>query len=168
MLTEAQRQSDDLAELGEIAKTPDANIIKLPNISASVPQLQAAIKELQQQGYAVPDYPDDPQNDAEKAVKARYAKVLGSAVNPVLREGNSDRRVATSVKEYARKHPHSDGRVEHGVADARGAHGRRRLLRQRAGGRDRHHGQAADRADRRGRARRPCPEGRRGGRPPAI
>ena len=108
-LTETQRQSDDLAELGEIAKTPDANIIKLPNISASVPQLQAAIKELQQQGYQVPDYPDDPQNDAEKAVKTRYAKVLGSAVNPVLREGNSDRRVATSVKDYARKHPHQMG-----------------------------------------------------------
>ena len=102
-LTPAQRQSDDLAELGEIAKTPDANIIKLPNISASVPQLLAAIKELQQQGYAVPDYPEEPQNDAEKAIKARYAKVLGSAVNPVLREGNSDRRVATSVKEYAKR-----------------------------------------------------------------
>jgi len=104
-----QRQSDDLAELGELAKTPQANIIKLPNISASIPQLKAAIKELQQQGYAVPDYPEDPQNDAEKAVKTRYAKVLGSAVNPVLREGNSDRRVAASVKEYARSHPHSMG-----------------------------------------------------------
>src|SRR6185369_2762337 len=104
-----QRQSDDLAELGELAKTPQANIIKLPNISASIPQLKAAIKELQQQGYAVPDYPEDPQNDAEKAVKARYAKVLGSAVNPVLREGNSDRRVAASVKAYAKKHPHSMG-----------------------------------------------------------
>ena len=108
-LTPAQRQSDDLAELGEIAKTPEANIVKLPNISASVPQLLAAIKELQLQGYAVPDYPEEPQNDAEKATKAKYAKVLGSAVNPVLREGNSDRRVATSVKEYARSHPHSMG-----------------------------------------------------------
>ncbi len=108
-LTAAQRQPDDLAELGEIAKTPDANIIKLPNISASVPQLLAAIRELQQQGYPVPDYPEEPQTDAEKAVKAKYAKVLGSAVNPVLREGNSDRRVATSVKEYAKAHPHSMG-----------------------------------------------------------
>ena len=104
-----RRQPDDLAELGEVAKTPDANIIKLPNISASVPQLQSAIKELQQQGYPVPDYPEDPQNDTEGQIKARYAKVLGSAVNPVLREGNSDRRVAASVKDYARKHPHSMG-----------------------------------------------------------
>ena len=108
-LTAAQRQSDDLAELGELAKTPEANIIKLPNISASVPQLQGAIKELQQKGYAVPDYPQDPQTDEEKSIKAKYARVLGSAVNPVLREGNSDRRVATSVKEYARKHPHAMG-----------------------------------------------------------
>src|SRR5204863_6761404 len=92
-------QDDALAELGELAKTPDANIIKLPNISASVPQLQGAIKELQQQGYQVPDYPQDPQNDEERAIKAKYARVLGSAVNPVLREGNSDRRVAASVKE---------------------------------------------------------------------
>src|SRR5678815_728423 len=108
-LTDAQRQSDDLAELGELAKTPEANIIKLPNISASVPQLQGAIKELQQKGYAVPDYPEDPQSEEARQIKARYAKVLGSAVNPVLREGNSDRRVATAVKEYARKHPHSMG-----------------------------------------------------------
>jgi isocitrate dehydrogenase len=108
-LTPAQRQADDLAELGEIAKTPEANIIKLPNISASVPQLTAAIRELQQQGYAVPDYPEEPQSDADRAIKAKYAKVLGSAVNPVLREGNSDRRVATSVKEYAKAHPHSMG-----------------------------------------------------------
>jgi isocitrate dehydrogenase len=104
-----RRQSDDLAELGQLAKTPDANIIKLPNISASIPQLKGAIKELQQQGYTVPDYPEDPRNDEEKAIKAAYAKVLGSAVNPVLREGNSDRRVATSVKEYAKRHPHSMG-----------------------------------------------------------
>ena len=104
-----QRISDDLSELGELAKTPEANIIKLPNISASLPQLQAAIAELQGQGYAVPDYPEDPQNDVEADVKARYAKVLGSAVNPVLREGNSDRRVAGPVKAYAKAHPHSMG-----------------------------------------------------------
>ncbi len=108
-LPPARRQSDDLAELGELAKTPAANIIKLPNISASIPQLQAAITELQQQGYPVPDYPAEPQTDDDKAVKARYARVLGSAVNPVLREGNSDRRVAASVKAYARTHPHSMG-----------------------------------------------------------
>ncbi|MGD9841499.1 MAG: NADP-dependent isocitrate dehydrogenase [Steroidobacteraceae bacterium] len=104
-----QRQKDDLAELGDLAKTPEANIIKLPNISASVPQLKAAIKELQGQGYAVPDFPEDPKTDAEKQIKARYAKVSGSAVNPVLREGNSDRRVAKAVKQYAKKHPHSMG-----------------------------------------------------------
>jgi isocitrate dehydrogenase len=104
-----RRQSDDLAELGRLAKTPEANIIKLPNISASIPQLKDAIKELQQQGYPVPDYPEDPKTDEEKAIRARYAKVLGSAVNPVLREGNSDRRVAPSVKRYARTHPHSMG-----------------------------------------------------------
>jgi isocitrate dehydrogenase len=108
-LTTAQQQADALAELGELAKTPEANIIKLPNISASVPQLTAAIKELQALGYDIPDYPADPQTDDEQAIKARYAKVLGSAVNPVLREGNSDRRVADAVKEYARKHPHSMG-----------------------------------------------------------
>ena len=108
-LTPEQRHSDDLAELGELAKTPDANIIKLPNISASIPQLKEAIKELQRQGYGVPDYPEDPQDDAERAVKAKYARVLGSAVNPVLREGNSDRRVAASVKQYAKSHPHSMG-----------------------------------------------------------
>jgi isocitrate dehydrogenase len=108
-LQPAQRQNDDLAELGELAKTPDANIIKLPNISASVPQLVEAIKELQGQGYALPDYPEAPASDAEKQVKQRYAKVSGSAVNPVLREGNSDRRVAKAVKQYARAHPHSMG-----------------------------------------------------------
>jgi len=108
-LTEAQRLGDALAELGELAKTPAANIIKLPNISASVPQLIAAVRELQDQGYAVPDYPANPVTDEERSIKARYAKVLGSAVNPVLREGNSDRRVATAVKEYARRHPHSMG-----------------------------------------------------------
>jgi isocitrate dehydrogenase len=108
-LTAAQRQNDDLAELGELAKTPSANIIKLPNISASVPQLEAAIRELQDQGYRVPAFPQDPQDDAQKKLKTRYAKVLGSAVNPVLREGNSDRRVARAVKQYARRHPHSMG-----------------------------------------------------------
>ncbi len=109
VLKPEQKQKDDLAELGELAKTPQANIIKLPNVSASVPQLKAAIKELQSQGYAIPDYPEDPKTDAEKQIKTRYAKVLGSAVNPVLREGNSDRRVANAVKQYARKHPHSMG-----------------------------------------------------------
>lgn len=109
-LTAEQQQSDALAELGDLAKTPEANIIKLPNISASIPQLHAAIKELQKNGYALPNYPEDPSSDADKAIKARYAKVLGSAVNPVLREGNSDRRVAAPVKEYARKNPHSMGK----------------------------------------------------------
>ncbi|WP_437591255.1 NADP-dependent isocitrate dehydrogenase [Sorangium sp. So ce1000] len=108
-LTDSQKLGDHLAELGELAKTPNANIIKLPNISASIPQLVAAIKELQQQGYAVPDYPSEPKTEEEKAIKARYAKVLGSAVNPVLREGNSDRRASPAVKDYAKKHPHSMG-----------------------------------------------------------
>ena len=108
-LAENQKLADALAELGEMAKTPEANIIKLPNISASVPQLHAAIKELQTLGYDVPDFPEDPQNDDERAIKLRYTKVLGSAVNPVLREGNSDRRVAAPVKEYAQKHPHRMG-----------------------------------------------------------
>ena len=110
VLPAAQQQSDDLAELGALAKAPDANIIKLPNVSASVPQLHAAILELQSQGYAVPNFPEAPQTEAEKATHARYARVLGSAVNPVLREGNSDRRVAKAVKDYARKHPHSMGK----------------------------------------------------------
>ena len=108
-LADDQKINDALAELGELAKTPAANIIKLPNISASIPQLVAAIKELQAQGYDIPDFPEDSTTDADKAIKARYAKVLGSAVNPVLREGNSDRRVAGPVKEYAKKHPHSMG-----------------------------------------------------------
>ena len=108
-LTEAQRQNDALAELGELAKTPAANIIKLPNISASIPQLKAAIKELQGKGYALPDYPADPKTDEEKSVASRYDKIKGSAVNPVLREGNSDRRAPPSVKAYARKNPHSMG-----------------------------------------------------------
>ncbi|MFY9329634.1 MAG: NADP-dependent isocitrate dehydrogenase [Georgfuchsia sp.] len=108
-LTASQRIADELAELGELTQKPEANIIKLPNVSASLPQLKTAIKELQSQGYKVPDYPEDPKNDAEKEIKARYGKVLGSAVNPVLREGNSDRRAAASVKQYARNHPHKMG-----------------------------------------------------------
>ncbi len=108
-LNEEQRIGDALAELGELAKTPEANIIKLPNISASIPQLKAAIAELQGQGYALPDYPDEPASDEEKAIKARYDKIKGSAVNPVLREGNSDRRAPQAVKAYARANPHSMG-----------------------------------------------------------
>ena len=108
-LTEAQRVPDALAELGELVKQPDANVIKLPNISASVPQLTAAIKELQSKGFAVPDYPADPQTDEEKAVRERYDRIKGSAVNPVLREGNSDRRAPKAVKNFAKKHPHSMG-----------------------------------------------------------
>jgi isocitrate dehydrogenase len=108
-LTEEQRQSDDLAALGELVKTPEANVIKLPNISASVPQLVAAIKELQSQGYALPDYPEEPSTDEEKAIRARYDGIKGSAVNPVLREGNSDRRAAAAVKTYAQNNPHRMG-----------------------------------------------------------
>lgn len=108
-LPPAQRQSDDLAVLGELVKTPEANVIKLPNISASVPQLAAAIKELQTQGYDIPDYPEEPGNDAEKTARARYDAIKGSAVNPVLREGNSDRRAAIAVKKYAMANPHSMG-----------------------------------------------------------
>jgi len=108
-LKDSQRIADDLAELGQLATTPEANIIKLPNISASMPQLKAAIKELQGQGYALPDYPDEPKDADEKDVKTRYDRVKGSAVNPVLREGNSDRRAPVSVKNYARKHPHRMG-----------------------------------------------------------
>ncbi|MFI6986201.1 NADP-dependent isocitrate dehydrogenase [Embleya sp. NPDC050154] len=120
-----QRLEDALAELGDLAKTPEANIIKLPNVSASIPQLKAAIAELREQGYALPDYPDDPKTDEEKDVRARYGKTLGSAVNPVLREGNSDRRAPASVKNYVRAHPHRMGvwtadsktNVAHMVAD---------------------------------------------------
>jgi isocitrate dehydrogenase len=108
-LKEDQRLGDALTELGQLANTPEANIIKLPNISASVPQLKEAIKELQAKGYALPDFPEDAQSEEEKTVKAKYAKVLGSAVNPVLREGNSDRRAPKAVKNYAKKHPHSMG-----------------------------------------------------------
>ncbi|MGG6380760.1 NADP-dependent isocitrate dehydrogenase [Paenarthrobacter sp. NEAU-H11] len=108
-LTPEQQIGDALAELGELAKTPEANIIKLPNISASIPQLKAAIAELQGQGYALPDYPDNPSSDEETAIRSRYDKIKGSAVNPVLREGNSDRRAPLSVKNYARQNPHSMG-----------------------------------------------------------
>ena len=108
-LTPEQRMPDYLAELGELTQKPEANIIKLPNVSASIPQLKAAIKELQEQGFKLPDYPEEPKTDAEKDLHARYAKCLGSAVNPVLREGNSDRRSAKAVKEYAKKYPHKMG-----------------------------------------------------------
>ncbi|MCT4637409.1 MAG: NADP-dependent isocitrate dehydrogenase [Bacteroidales bacterium] len=108
-LTEEQRISDALTELGELAKTPEANIIKLPNISASIPQLKAAVKELQEKGYKLPDFPDEPKTDEEKKIRATYDKIKGSAVNPVLREGNSDRRAPGAVKSYARKNPHSMG-----------------------------------------------------------
>jgi len=108
-LKEDQRVPDDLAILGELAKKPEANIIKLPNISASIPQLKAAIKELQSQGFAIPNYPDEPKTDQEKDAKSRYDKIKGSAVNPVLREGNSDRRAPKAVKNYAKNNPHSMG-----------------------------------------------------------
>src|SRR6218665_1095833 len=108
-LTEDQKTPDALTELGTLATAPEANIIKLPNISASIPQLKDAIAELQSQGYNIPNFPEDPQTDEEKTVKAKYAKVLGSAVNPVLREGNSDRRAPKAVKNYAKAHPHSMG-----------------------------------------------------------
>ena len=108
-LTPEQRIADELAALGDLTQLPEANIIKLPNVSASVPQLKAAIKELQAHGYKIPEYPEDPQTDAEKELRARFGKVLGSAVNPVLREGNSDRRAAVAVKAFARKHPHKMG-----------------------------------------------------------
>ena len=108
-LEPAQRQNDDLAELGQLVKTPEANVIKLPNISASVPQLVAAVEELQAKGYALPDYPEDPQTDEEKSVRAKYDAIKGSAVNPVLREGNSDRRSARAVKNFAQANPHSMG-----------------------------------------------------------
>ena len=109
VLAEEQRQNDDLGELGQLALRPEANIIKLPNISASIPQLKAAITELQSQGFDLPDYPENPQSDEDKDNRARYDKVFGSVVNPVLREGNSDRRAAGAVKAYARKHPHKMG-----------------------------------------------------------
>ena len=106
-LDDEQKVPDHLAELGRLTQVPDTNIIKLPNISASVPQLKAAIAELQSKGYKIPDYPEDPQTDEAKSVMERYSKVSGSAVNPVLREGNSDRRAPAAVKRYAQQHPHS-------------------------------------------------------------
>src|SRR6195952_2910020 len=109
VLTDEQRMDDALAELGVLATRPEANIIKLPNVSASVPQLKACVKELQEQGYDLPDYPENPQSDEDREIRARYGKVMGSAVNPVLREGNSDRRAPASVKAYARAHPHRMG-----------------------------------------------------------
>ncbi|MBV8432023.1 MAG: NADP-dependent isocitrate dehydrogenase, partial [Solirubrobacterales bacterium] len=108
-LSEDQRVPDALGELGELVQNPKANVIKLPNVSASVPQLKAAISELQEQGFPLPDYPEDPSDEEQKEIRARYDKVKGSAVNPVLRQGNSDRRASASVKEYARQHPHSMG-----------------------------------------------------------
>ena len=111
-LTESQRQPDELAYLGDLTQKPEANIIKLPNVSASIPQLIAAIKELQSQGYKLPDYPEEPKNDADKVLNARYAKCLGSAVNPVLREGNSDRRVAASPFYFPMRLP-----KHHGASD---------------------------------------------------
>ncbi|MCW8913167.1 MAG: NADP-dependent isocitrate dehydrogenase, partial [Flavobacteriales bacterium] len=108
-LSDNQQITDDLAYLGDLATKPEANIIKLPNISASIPQLKEAIKELQGKGYALPDYPDSPKNATEEDIRSRYDKVKGSAVNPVLREGNSDRRAPKAVKNYAKKHPHSMG-----------------------------------------------------------
>ncbi|HUA96422.1 MAG TPA: NADP-dependent isocitrate dehydrogenase, partial [Acidimicrobiales bacterium] len=108
-LADGQRVPDDLAELGRLAETPEANIVKLPNVSASVPQLRAAIDELQKKGFPLPDYPDDPATDEERETRRRYDRVKGSAVNPVLRQGNSDRRAPASVKRYARAHPHRMG-----------------------------------------------------------
>ncbi len=108
-LTEGKKIPDELAALGELARKPEANIVKLPNISASIPQVKAVVRELQEQGYDIPDFPEEPKNDSEKEIRERYGKVLGSAVNPVLREGNSDRRAAEAVKQYAKKHPHRMG-----------------------------------------------------------
>ena len=128
-LSEDQRIADDLAELGTLTQDPAANIIKLPNISASNPQMLAAIKELQDQGYALPEYPEEPQNESEQDIKGRYDRVKGSAVNLTVREGNSDRRSTKAVKDYAKKHPHSMGTWS---ADSKshGAYERWRLLRQ--------------------------------------
>ena len=124
-LSEEQRIADALAELGDLAKTPEANIIKLPNISASIPQLKAAIAELQAAGFALPNYPEEPATEEEKAIKGRYGKIKGSAVNPVLREGNSDRRAPKAVKNYARKHPHSMGAWTSESQSTRKQHARR-------------------------------------------
>src|SRR5438067_1453300 len=139
-LTPSQRIPDDLAQLGELSLTADANIIKLPNISASIPQLKEAIAELQQQGYDVPDYPEAAATDAERANQARYSKVLGSAVNPVLREGNSDRRAPLAVKNFARKHPHklgawtADSKAEVATMDGGDFYGNEQSIVTQAGG----------------------------------
>ena len=138
-LTDAQKLADELAYLGDLVKKAEANVIKLPNISASIPQLEAAIKELKDQGCDLPDYPREPKDDGEKEIQARYAKVLGSAVNPVLREGNSDRRAAASVKKFAQKNPAS---YDEGLAGSfgrrfespGGPYERRRFLRKRTVG----------------------------------
>jgi isocitrate dehydrogenase len=124
-LPEDQQVSDALAELGDLAQTPDANIIKLPNISASVPQLKATIAELQSQGYDLPDYPEEPATDEDKDVRARYDKVKGSAVNPVLREGNSDRRAPRGCEELRQGPPAFDGRMDPGIEDSSRDHGLR-------------------------------------------
>ena len=150
-LTEEQRLDDALAELGELATQPEANIIKLPNISASIPQLKATIAELQSQGYDLPAYPENPQTDEEREARARYDKVKGSAVNPVLREGNSDRRAPASVKNYAKAAPALDGRLEQRVEDQRRDDGPGRLPQQREVGRARRRRHPLDRPRRRGR-----------------
>ena len=139
-LTPAQRINDELTELGDLTLKPEANIIKLPNISASIPQLKAAIKELQGKGYDVPDYPDNPTTDAEKDIKSRYGKVFGSVVNPILREGNSDRRAAGAVKQYARNNPHKMGTWSKDSKSHVALYGGRRLLR--VG--NLHHGRGGD------------------------
>ena len=161
MLPEDRRVADALAELGELAQTPDANIVKLPNISASVPQLKAAIAELQAGGFAVPDYPDEPADVEQREIRARYERVKGSAVNPVLREGNSDRRVARLGEGVRARAPPLDGRVVADVALARLDDERRRLLLDRAVRDARSRRPRADRARRRGRrghrAARPDP-----------
>ena len=123
--SEDQQVNDALAELGELVKQPHANVIKLPNISASIPQLKAAIKELQEDGYPLPDYPDEPTTDEERAAKAIYEVVKGSAVNPVIREGNSDRRAPRAVKEDAKRDPALDGRLVQRLADPCRDHGQR-------------------------------------------
>ena len=145
-LEPGQRQNDDLAELGELAKTPEANIIKLPNISASIPQLNAAIDELRSQGFNLPDYPEEANSDADRDVRNRYAKVLGSAVNPVLREGNSDRRVAAAGQEICARASTLHGHLGQRFEVARCAHDGRRLLFKRAVGRGSRGRQAANRA----------------------
>ena len=127
-LSDDQKVPDELAALGDLATKPEANIIKLPNISASVPQLEAAIAELQRQGFAVPNYPAEPKTDEEKAINKKYARVLGALVNPVLREGNSDRRAPKAVKNYAKANPHRMGSVERGFENLGRSHEFRRFL----------------------------------------